>query len=141
MLETLHICPKIHSSHRRPTHLTQQAAIATLQTDRRTDHSPSVRPSRQRAWALICNGIFVTATVASAINVIAAKAVRERVEEPTPIKSELSHLFHRNGASSLLRPDVFQQLQAPHSTRLDAVICHILFMPVKSQFNDAGGVH
>ena len=79
MLEALHISPKIHSSHCRPTHLTQQAAIATVQTD---GVQTTVRPSRQRAWALICNGIFVTATVASAINVIAAKPVaRERVEE------------------------------------------------------------
>ena len=70
MLEALHISPKIHSSHCRPTHLTQQAAIATAKTD---GVQTTVRPSRQRAWALICNGIFVTATVASAINVIAAK--------------------------------------------------------------------
>ena len=54
-----------YSSHRRPQ-LTP-AALAFAQTDEQTtDHS-------QRAWALICNGIFVTATVASAINVIAAK--------------------------------------------------------------------
>ena len=55
-----------YSSHRRPQ-LTPAAALAIAQTDgQTTDHS-------QRAWALICNGIFVTATVASAINVIAAK--------------------------------------------------------------------
>ena len=65
----------------------------------------------------------MTATVASAINVIAAKPVRERAARGgTPIKSELSHLFHRNRASSLLRPDVFQQGRNSHSMRLDAVI-------------------
>ena len=72
MLEALHVCPKIHSSQRRLNHVTQQPAIATVQTD---GVQTTVRPSRQRAWALICNGIFVTATVASAINVIAAKPV------------------------------------------------------------------
>ena len=118
MLEALHACPKIHSSHRRLNHVTQQPAIATVQTD---GVQTTVRPSRQRAWALICNGIFVTATVASAINVIAARKARKGARGGTPIKSELSHLFHRR-ASSLLRPDVFQQGQTSHYMRLDAVI-------------------
>ena len=54
---------------------------AATPTDARPPRSPSHRRTdrlqttdhSQRAWALICNGIFVTATVASAINVIAAK--------------------------------------------------------------------